>query len=227
MKSINDILEASILGDIDTSLSAADKVMEFAQWFINQWLCVVKIDPDAVLESLVKAIKMEGRDTAVIDVEVAYAHSGSVGKFMADRIYVVKSLPKNIRTIKFINAKYGVDLNSFIGDLSKLNIEVYKDNERTFADLNVAFKMATAGVNIKLGKIICDRFQLSHMKMETLQIADNSIMLDVVMDTCEKLQQIYGKFNDAMSAKLPKNYIVYQLCQHGVLPWGIKLNIYG
>lgn len=215
-----------ILSGVDASLNAADEVIEFAQWFVNQWVEYVKIDVDAALESLVKAIRMEGKDTVVIDEEIA--NSVNVSKFMPDRMYIVKALPKNIRTIKFINAKWGVvDINAFIGDLSNLNVEVYKDNERTFADLHISFKMANAGKDIMLGKIICDKFQLTHPKMETLKFSDDSIMLEVVIDSCEKLQNIYGKFRYASSAKLPRNYIVYQLCQSGVLPWGIKLNIYG
>lgn len=224
MKTISNIYEGILAGQ-DATMQAGDDAIKFAEWFVNQWLEGFKIDAPAAMNAMIGAIKMEGKNTVVIDA--AIANKVYIKQFMPDRMYIVKQLPKNIRTIKFINAKWGVDVNSFIGDLSNINIEVYKDDEKTFADLHLSFKMATAGNDIKLGRIVCDKFQLTHMKMETLTFDNNSIMLDVVLDSCEKLQMIYGRFNDAMSAKLPKSYIVNQLCQTGILPWGIHLNIYG
>jgi len=134
-------------------------------------------------------------------------------------------LPNYVKKITYINAKYGIYLASYAGDISDFTTEVFKDNHRTFGDLECAFKMATAGNDIKLGNITCDVFKINHMKLESLMIKDNTI-LEVRLDNNSDLKEIYGSFPNATNIKLCRKFVTNKLAQSGFMPWGCELQLY-
>ena len=226
MKSINDILEASILGDIDASLNATDEVVEFARWYTTMQLDGKGEVAEDAIAMLLSGLKYNGNGEWTIDVGAQYDFKGKPGKYDPDRLLIPRTgLPANVKKITFINAKYGIFVASYAGDLSNLDIEVYRDNHRSFGDLEMGFKMATAGKDIKLGSITCDVFKINHMKLESLMIKDNTI-LEVRLDNNSDLKEIYGSFPNATNIKLCRKFVTNKLAQSGFMPWGCKLQLY-
>lgn len=226
MKSINDILEASILGDIDTSLNATDEMIEFARWYTTSQLDGKGEVDEMAIAMFLSGLKNNGNGAWTIDVGAQYDFKGSPRKYDPDRMLIPKTgLPKNVKKITYINAKYGIFIASYAGDISDLTVEVFSDNHRTFGDLDCAFKMATAGNDIKLGNITCDVFKINHTTMKTLSIKDNTI-LEVRLDNNPKLETIYGRFPNASLVKLSNKLVTHTLAQTGLIPWGCKLQLY-
>lgn len=219
-------VDEGLLSGMDSTLQAGDDVLEFAEWFVNQQAEELKsTDVEAAMAATVAAVEFQGKDTVILDVEKAYEPIAK--RFAPDRLIIKSRLwPKNIKKIIVINCPYGFMLHSYVADLSKLDVEVYKDNMRTYSNLDAAFKMATTGADIKFGSIKCDCFKMSNPKVTDITFGKNSSMLDVNLGGCEKLTFIYGRFNDAMSARLPRQYVTSKLCETGLLPWGIDLTIY-
>ena len=223
------ISEASILGDIDASLNASDEMIEFARWYTTAQLDG-KYDKGEVDEMaiamLLSGLKNNGNGAWTIDVGAQYDFKGSPKRYDPDRLLIPKTgLPKNVKKITYINAKYGIFIASYVGDLSDFTVEVFRDNHRTFGDLDCAFKMATAGNDIKLGNITCDVFKVNHPTMETLSIKDNTI-LEVRLDNNSKLETIYGRFPNASLVKLSNKLVTHTLARTGLIPWGCKLQLY-
>lgn len=220
------ISEASILGDINASLNATDEVVEFARWYTTAQLDGKGEVAEDAIAMLLSGLKYNRNGEWTIDVGAQYDFKGKPGKYDPDRLLIPRTgLPKNVKKITYINAKYGIYLASYAGDLSNLDIEIYKDNHRTFGDLECSFKMATAGNDIKLGSITCDVFKINHMKMETLTIKDNTI-LEVRLDNNPELETVYGRFTNASLVKLSNKLVTHTLAQNGLIPWGCKLQLY-
>lgn len=215
-----------VLSDIDASLNATDEVIEFARWYTTAQLDGKgEVDEDAIA-MLLSGLKHNGNGEWTIDVGVQYDFPGTPKKYDPDRLLIPRTgLPKNVKKITYINAKYGIYLASYAGDISNFTIEVFEDNHRTFGDLECAFKMATAGNDIKFGNVTCDIFKINHPKMETLSIKDNTI-LEVRLDNNPKLETVYGKFSNASLVKISNKLVTHALAQNGLIPWGCKLQLY-
>lgn len=215
-----------VLSDIDASLNATDEVIEFARWYTTMQLDGKGEVAEDAIAMLLSGLKHNENGEWTIDVGAQYDFKGKPGKYDPDRLLIPRTgLPKNVKKITYINAKYGIYLASYAGDISDFTIEVFKDNHRTFGDLECAFKMATAGNDIKLGNVTCDTFKISHPKMETLTIKDNTI-LEVRLDNNPELETIYGRFPNASLVKLSNKLVTHTLAQNGLIPWGCKLQLY-
>lgn len=215
-----------VLSDIDASLNATDEVIEFARWYTTMQLDGKGEVAEDAIAMLLSGLKHNGNGEWTIDVGAQYDFKGKPGKYDPDRLLIPRTgLPKNVKKITYINAKYGIYLASYAGDISDFTIEVFKDNHRTFGDLECAFKMATAGNDIKLANITCDAFKINHPKMETLTIKDNTI-LEVKLDNNPELETIYGRFPNASLVKLSNKLVTHTLAQNGLIPWGCKLQLY-
>lgn len=215
-----------ILSDIDASLNATDEVIEFARWYTTAQLDGKGEVAEDAIAMLLSGLKHNGNGEWTIDIGAQYDFKGKPGKYDPDRLLIPKTgLPKNVKKITYINAKYGIYLASYVGDISDFTIEVFKDNQRTFGDLECAFKMTTAGKDIKLGNVTCDAFKINHPKMETLTIKDNTI-LEVRLDNNPELETVYGRFPNASLVKLSNKLVTHTLAQNGLIPWGCKLQLY-
>ena len=215
-----------VLSDIDASLNASDEVIEFARWYTTAQLDGKGEVAEDAIAMLLSGLKHNGNGEWTIDVGVQYDFKGKPGKYDPDRLLIPRTgLPKNVKKITYINAKYGIFLASYAGDISDFTIEVFKDNHRTFGDLECAFKMATAGNDIKLGNVTCDAFKINQPKMETLSIKDNTI-LEVRLDNNPELETVYGRFPNASLVKLGNKLVTQTLAQNGLIPWGCKLQLY-
>lgn len=219
-------LKEGLLAGQDATLQAGDDVLEFVEWFVGQQKEEYKsTNIDEAIAVTVPAVSFKGKDTVIFDVEKA--HEIIVGRYSPDRLIIKSKLwPKHIKKFIAINCPYGFAINSYISDLSKLDVEVYQDDMRTFGKLDAAFKMSTMGSDIKFGNIKCDCFKMSNPKVTDISFGKDTTILDVNLGDCEKLTFIYGKFNDAMSARLPRQFVTSKLCETGLLPWGVDLRIY-
>ena len=220
------ISEASILGDINASLNATDEVVEFARWYTTAQLDGKGEVAEDAIAMLLSGLKYNGNGEWTIDVGAQYDFKGKPGKYDPDRLLIPRTgLPKNVKKITYINAKYGIFIASYIGDISNFTVEVFSDNHRTFGDLDCAFKMATAGNDIKIGDITCGAFKVDHPTIGTLSIKDNTI-LEVRLDNNPRLETIYGRFPNASLVKLSNKLVTHALAQNGLIPWGCKLQLY-
>lgn len=215
-----------VLSDIDASLNATDEVIEFARWYTTAQLDGKGEAAEDAIAMLLSGLQHTGKNEWTIDMDKQYNYKGKIGRYDPDRLLIPRTgLPKNVKKITFINATYGIFVASYVGDLSNLDIEVFKDNHRTFGNLECAFKMATAGNDIKLGNITCDEFKINHPKMESLTIKDNTIF-EVRLDNNPELETVYGRFPNASLVKLSNKLVTHTLAQNGLIPWGCKLQLY-
>lgn len=240
MKSINDILEASILGDIEDSLNVGDEVVEFAQWLIDSaeegyaLIGNTKFDSEGVLPALATCITSPSKGVFVVDIFKIFDSNNKGVVHLCDRIHLteksLKKLPKYIKTIKIYNFRYGdYQLSCYTNDISKLNIEVYSDDGKSYGDLVCIFWNKLKNKNVKLGQITCSKFRLGtySSKIESIMLAKDSIMIEVDLSENENLTDIYGRFEHAMSVKFPRQVVARQLASTGIIPHGCELRIYG
>ena len=230
--------EASLL-DIEGTIAEGDDAVEFAQWLLNSVIYGFEItgakcrtaDIEDALSKMATCVSSPSKGVYVIDVNKMF----DVG--MAenwDRLHIteksLKELPKKVKAIKIYNFKYGsYQLNCYTHDISKINIEVYSDEGRSYGDLQVVFWNKIKNKNVKLGKITCSNFRLGtySSKIESVLLAKDSTMIEVDLSENENLTDIYGRFEHAMSVKFPRQVVARQLASAGIIPHGCELRIYG
>ena len=217
-------IEESILSDMEVTFEKGDTVVEFAEWYVTNLLAFYnKYDKSELLSNAIGMIGIENNDTVVIDVSKDKSNIGDS--------LVIKNpnIPRNIKTIKFINANKKIATNvyvmSYVGNISKINIEVYKDNGKSFGDID--FKAGkTAGQHLMLGKITCDTLDIG-FRGDSLSINNDSVILDLSLKHAYNLTNFYGKLSHLSKFSACKLLIQRQLSEAGILPWGVKLEIYG
>jgi hypothetical protein len=113
---------------------------------------------------------------------------------------------------------------SYITDLSSFNLEIYADNGKSFGRLSSGFK--PKGDTIKLGNITCDAMLIASKKATSLVLGPDSCILDLDIYSMSNLTVIYDKraLHHLQKLRTTNKYIKHQLCQNGLLPWGIELN---
>ena len=238
MKSINDILEASILGDIEDTIQSGDDVVEFAQWFLEATIegfsltneAKLKIDFDDYLPKLASCVVSPSKGVFILDVFKMFDAKCSK---ICDRIHItenaIKKLPKFVKTIKIYNLKYGeYQMSCYTNDVSKINIEVYSDEGRSYGNLLCIFWSKNKNKNVKFGKITCSHFRVGTYasKIESIMLTKDSTMIEVDLSENENLTDIYGRFEHAMSVKFPRQVVARQLASAGIIPHGCELKIY-
>ena len=138
-------VKEGLLSGQDATLQVGDDELEFVKWFVGQHVEEYKtIDKDAAMNATFSAVSFKGKDTVVIDVKQAY-EGEIINKYSPDVLIIKSKLwPKHIKKLIVTNSKYSFAIHSYISDLSKLDIEVYRDDQRTYGNLDAAFKMATS-----------------------------------------------------------------------------------
>ena len=238
MRSINDILEASILGDIEDTIQSGDDVVEFAQWFLEATIegfsltneAKHKIDFDDYLPKLASCVVSPSKGVFILD---AFKMFDAKCSKICDRIHItenaIKKLPKFVKTIKIYNLKYGeYQMSCYTHDVSKINIEVYSDEGRSYGNLLCIFWSKNKNKNVKFGKITCSHFRVVTYasKIESIMLAKDSTMIEVDLSENENLTDIYGRFEHAMTVKFPRQLVARQLANAGIIPHGCELKIY-
>lgn len=238
MKSINDILEASLL-DIEGSIAEGDDVIEFAQWLLNSVIYGFELtgakcrtaDIEDALSKMATCVSSPSKGVYVINTNKLFDNA-LIENY--DRLHIteksLKELPKKVKTIKIYNFKYGqYQLSCYTHDISKLNIEVYADEGKSYGDLQVVFWNKLKNKNVKLGNLVCLSFKCGtySAKIESILIGKNSIMIDVDLSDNENLIDVYCRFEHASQVKFPRQLVARQLASAGIIPHGCELRIYG
>lgn len=225
-------VKEGILDDIETNLQVGDDIMKFANWIVNQHVEIYpNINSEDVINILINGITISG-NTAILDIKKLYNTGDFVKYFSEDRLILtnkgVKALSKNIKTIKYINCgEYGLQVSSIASDISNINFEVYADEGRTYADINMNFpnKYVKSGT-IKLGKITGDIVKISNSNIDSLMIDTDSIILELDLQECGGLSRIYGKMpNTLYKLKLNKYTVDCLLKNQGIVSWSTNLTI--
>ena len=228
--------EASIL-DIEGSIVEGDEIIKFAQWIIKyakegfSLAGSTKFKSDDLLPKLATCITSPSKGTFILDTFKLFDAGCSM---ICDRIHLtensLKNIPKGLKTIKIYNFKYGeYQLSCYTNDISKINIEVYADEGRSYGNLNIVFWKNIKDKNVKLGKITCSNFKVGTYasKIESITLTKDSIMLEVDLSENENLTDIYGRFEHAQHVKFPRQVVARQLASIGFIPHGCELKIYG
>ena len=237
-KSKEKIDEASLL-DIEGTISEGDDIVEFARWFLEATIegfsltdgAKLKIDFDDYLPKLASCVVSPSKGVFILDTYKLFDANCSK---LCDRIHLtekaLKNMPKGLKTIKIYNFKYGeYQMSCYTHDVSKLNIEVYEDEGRSYGNLICIFWSKNKNKNVKLGKITCSNFKVGTYasKIESIMLAKDSTMIEVDLSENENLTDIYGRFEHAMSVKFPRQVVARQLASAGIIPHGCELRIYG
>lgn len=213
-----DTVKEGILDDIDTTIGNGDKLVSIIEWYKKQReYAHANIDDDDV-KDLWECLSFEGKDTLVIDCK------GLINE-ITDAFYIKDNLPNGIKNVKVINAEVTVfKVYSFTTDLSNINFSVFEDNGRTYGNIIFHVKIR-AGKELKIGDLLCCEFTVNAPAIETLTIGNNSVVLELHVGRCPKLNEIYGHIRDAQDVTVCHNFIKYQLAALGKLSWGINLHI--
>ena len=137
------MVKEGILGKTDDVLKQGDditKLMQFVDWYIdNQSKEYKRLAKDNLRELYMTLMRFEDKNTVVIDLANDNSSFGD--------IFVIKdAIPGNVKTIKVYNCKYNFNIQSYIGDLSNIDIEVYRDNGKSFGNVVAAFKSRPANI---------------------------------------------------------------------------------
>lgn len=230
--------EASIL-DIEGTMQVGDDIVEFAHWFLEATIegfsltdgAKLKINFDDYLPKLASCVVSPSKGVFILDTYKLFDANCSK---VCDRIHLtekaLKNMPKGLKTIKIYNFKYGeYQMSCYTHDVSKLNIEVYADEGKSYGDLICVFWSKNKNKNVKLGKITCSNFKVGTYasKIESIMLAKDSTMITVDLSENENLTDIYGRFEHAMSVKFPRQLVARQLASAGIIPHGCELRIFG
>ena len=219
-------VKEGILDDIEISIDKGDKAMEFINWYIDQTSKEMTNFKKYVTEDFIS--KLYGmvtvdNDTVIIDMSDA---KRSNLEFDLMVIYDTP-IPSFIKTLKIYNqSKHPFDIQSYFTDISNCNIEVYSDKGKMYGSLSASFKTKDNDT-IKFGNVTCDSLTVLGRKATSLVLGPNSCILELDTHSMYNLTDIYDKraLHNLQKIKATKKYIKHQLCQTGVLPWGIDLNI--
>ena len=218
-------VKEGILDDMEVSMKAGDDLVEFVDWYATNLLVYYKrLDKSDLMANLLNMISFENKDTVVIDVSKDKSDSSS------SMIIKNPNIPGKVKTLKYINAnKTKASTNmyilSYVGNLANINIEVYRDNGKSFGDLTIKVDKS-GGQHIMLGKLTCDCLDVECWG-DSLSINNDSIILELKLQHAYNLTNLYTKLHNVTKASVPKTLIQRQLCEAGIWPWGIKLDIYG
>lgn len=232
MKELYNIYEdisEGLLSDIDTTLSEGGIITEFADWFVEGFIGdypKYKKDKSKYLNVFVQCLSTEGNNTIIIDLEKLDDLLDSTFDFFdGTSMYIATPMPSNIKEVKVYNTR-NFYINSYIGDISSFNIKVYEDEGNYYGDLLTRFKLKCK--DIKFGTIECAELKINSIKVETVYLEKNSVILGFDASTCNSLKEIYNgesALSNITYGKYNLTYIKQQLHKARILPWGSGLTI--
>lgn len=220
-------VKEGILDDIEISIDKGDKAMEFVNWYVEQCckeLGYKKYEPkkEELINDLYSMVTVD-KDTVIMDMS-----KGKNSDLEFDVMVIYDAhMPSFVKTLKIYNQGiYAFDIQSYFTDISNFDIEIYKDNGKSYGNLSTSFKTKNNDT-VKLGNITCNKLIINARKAETLFLNPNSIILELYASSMHALNDIVDKrvLQNLQKIEVPKKYILHQLCQAGILPWGIDLYI--
>lgn len=220
-------VKEGLLSDMDTVMHTGETTLEFAEWFVNSYLSEYprfQSDKELFISDLLNCITIEDKNTIIIDI-------GKAVEVDADVMVICNSykLPKNIKCIKVYNMGSIRDfkIQSYIKDLSDLNIEVYSDYGKLYGNLSISVK-SKPGDHIKLNKIVCNTLKVSALRAEGLTINNDSIILVLNFKEFRHLKELYysffGKCN-IIGLIANSDLITWLMKSNGIIPWSSSLKI--
>jgi hypothetical protein len=219
-------VKEGILDDIEISIDKGDKAMEFINWYIDQTSKEMTSFKKYVTEEFIS--KLYGMVTVDNDTVIIDMSNAKRSNLEFDLIVIYDTpIPSFIKTLKIYNqSKHSFDIQSYFTDISNCNIEVYCDNGKMYGSLTASFKTKDNDT-IKFGNVTCDSLMVVGRKATSLVLGQNSCILELDTHSMYNLTDIYDKhaLHNLQKIKATKKYIKHQLCQAGILPWGIDLNI--
>lgn len=219
-------VKEGVLDNMNDVIDKGDKAMEFVNWFIDQVCNELKKyapEKDELTAELYNIVTVD-KDTVIMDM------SKNTGKTNFDFDIIVvydKPIPSWVKTLKVYNqGRWPVHLNSYFTDISSCNIEIYSDNGKSYGRMSASFK-SKDNDTIKFGNVICDGLSINARKASSLMLGKDSIILELDVQSMPNLTAIYdnNSLHNLQKLRANKKYITNQLCQLGILPWGIDLYI--
>lgn len=219
-------VKEGLLDNIEDTLNNGNKAMEFVNWYIDQTSKEMPSFKKYVTEDFISklyGIITVDNDTVIIDMSNAKRSNLEFDEMV---IYDTP-IPSWIKTLKVYNqGKWPLHINSYITDISSFNLEVYNDNGKSYGRITSSFK-TKENDTIKFGNVICNNLMVTSRRASTLVLGADSIILELDVHAMFKMTEIYDKkaLQHLTKLRATKTYIKHQLCQAGVLPWGIDLDI--
>lgn len=219
-------VKEAILDNMDDVIDKGDKAIEFVNWFIEQVCNELKKyapEKESLISELINMVTVDN-DTVIIDME---KNTGNTNFDFDILVIYDKPMPSWVKTLKIYNqGKWPVHINSYMTDLSSFNLEVYRDNGKSYGRIYSSFKTKTNDT-IKFGTILCEGLLVTAKKATTLIFGPESIILELDTQSMPELTEIYDKraLHNLQKIRTTKNFIKHLLCQNGLLPWGIDLYI--
>ena len=146
--------------------------------------------------------------------------------FGISELIIPKSgIPNWLKKITFTETRLRVSVKSWINDLSGLEIDIYKSGKE-LGDIEFAFKISPANTSIKIGKTLCDKFNITSAHIEDLIIDKNSLISILDLEDCKKLKYIYGNAHfGCYRYVFPAHFVRSYMMQNGLIPWGAVVEI--
>lgn len=215
-------VQEGILDKKSVARESNSMVYKIADFIVSQPEMGIKDNiREQVMSAVINAITLDDVGFS-LDIK-AFEESSNYGQI--DFLYVPKQgLPDWFKLNNVYNAK-GYTICTHTGDLSNLNLAVYTDNGRTYADLSISCKIKTVGESLTVGKITCCDLYILAPSIESFSVDKDSTIITLDVSKCSKLTDIYSKFPYATSVKLNKTFVKHQLKLTGVVSWGANITI--
>ena len=220
-KKKNKDIKEGIFDDKSVAKQKNSMIFKIADFIVSQPEMGIKDNiKEQVMSAVFNAITLDNVGFS-LDIK-AFEESSNYGQL--DFLYVPKQgLPDWFKLNNVYNAKGGYSICTHTGDLSNLNLTVWADDGKSYADLSVSCKIKTVGESLTLGKIECYRFMVNAPSIESISFDKDSIMIGAQFGRCSKLQNIYGFIGHADSVVFPKNFVKSYMAQHGLVGWGTNV----
>ena len=215
-------IKEGVLSDMNNTFKNEGELLKFAEWLADNNESVSA--RDNLVSDLLSGITTDSKGNFTIDCKDIKLDSWN----QFDLFIPKEGVPSWIKSIKILNAKVGVQVFSYCGDLSNFTLETYRDNCKSYADVSLRFKIRDANKSIKLCKLACMDLYIGHPTMETLNINDDSTIITLRLEDCKKLNNIYGSLQKLSLYKvnLPRRLVQTLLKQTGIISWSSEINIF-
>ena len=212
-------IQEGVLSDIDTTIENDSDLMRFINWYVDGYLSEYKKeDRQETIEDVLEMVSVKGPGH--------YEIKCLNWSFGIPELIIPKSgIPNWLKKITFTETRVRASIKSWTNDLSGLEINVYKSGKE-LGDIEFAFKISPANTSIKIGKILCNKFNITSAHIEDLIIDKNSLISILDLEDCKKLKYIYGNAHfGCYRYVFPAHFVRSYMMQNGLIPWGSVVEI--
>jgi hypothetical protein len=222
-------IKEGLLDNIDDTIDNLDNndlaVLNFIDYLIaNKNTKYMKWADEELKQFYLQKISSDKKGTIIID----YTNNNFWEASALSYIPITKDMPVN--NIKFINCgKDTIIVKPFIADISKFNIEIYKDNNNKIISGRLTISCESLrSAPIKLCTFKCDEVKLFGSSIQQVEINKNTASSDCntfELDYCPNLEEIKGSILNIANIVLPANYVKKCLCNAGIISNSSRLSI--